>query len=286
MEIQPATPAMFDGIHQVLREFGGELSEQDWRRLLEYRFGDRSHRGWVSIKDGEIIGYLGAIFSQRHGGRFCDLTSWIVKAKHRKGSLHLLQPMLELEDHTLLNFSPSPFTLAVFKRLGFEVLEETLLLIPPLSPRLAPRGCEVVRGAAEISRLLKPSDRQIYDDHQPYEVNHIVVRGPEGYCYLVVSKTRLRRWPVSFIHYVSNPELLASAINVVQRELLRLHRTVLTVVDSRLVEGHPLRGARRYALAQPRLYKPAPSLPVAPRLIDSLYTEFVVLNPRRWTFNY
>lgn len=286
MEIRPATPEMFEDIHEVLLEFGGALTKEDWRRLLDYRFSDEPHRGWVGLKGEDIVGFLGAIYSEREGARICDVSSWIVKAEHRKGNLHLLKPLMDLEEQVVLNFSPSAFTLAVFKRLGFEPLDEHLLLIPALTPSRAPRRCRVLTEPTEVMAALTPAERRIRRDHLPYGLSHLVLNSPRGHCYLVASRTRFRRWPVSYLHHVSNPELFAAGINVVQRALFRAHGTLLTAVDSRLVEGFPIRGAYRHRLAQPRLYRPATSQRVERRALDSLYSEFVVLNPRRWTFNF
>jgi hypothetical protein len=284
MEIRRATPEMFDDIYGVLSEFGGALVKDDWRRLLDYRFSDQDYRGWVGVVNGEVVGFLGAIFSERGGARYCGLTSWIVKKQHRKGNLKLLAPMFELKDHTLLNFSASPFTAALFKRLGFGVLDEELVLIPAVTPRLAPRGFEVVTSHREIEQLLDPAEHKAWVDHQPYRLDHVVVRRGGEHCWVAASKTKLKRMPVSHLHHVSNPRLFSELINVVQRELFCANRTVLSVVDRRLVAGHPMPGSVRWRLAQPRLYRPATPAPQGP--IDSLYTELVLLNPRRWTFNH
>jgi hypothetical protein len=282
VDVVKATPDMFDGIYAVLREFGGNLTREDWKRLLDYRFSDQGYRGWVSVVNGEVIGYLGAIFSRRGDERFCNLTSWIVKKEHRKGNLKLLEPMLDLTDHTVLNLSPSAFTYALFKKLGFSVLDEEIVLIPPVTLQRTPPGFKRVRGA-DLERTLSAQELQLFRDHQPYGLCHLVLSGPQGHLYVVASKTSFRRLPVSCIHHVSNPALLGPLLNVVQRELRRDHRTLLTLADARLVERCQIRGGLRHRLARPRLYRPGRPAPVQP--IDTLYTELVVHNPRRWVFN-
>lgn len=284
--IARATPDMFDAVHEVLREFGGALTKKDWRRLFDYRFSSVGYRGWVAIDGGEITGYLGAIFSERLGARFCSLTSWIVKKARRTGDLSLLAPVFDLVDHTLLNFSPSKFTLALFKRFGFSVLDDELVLLPPVLPQWAPYGSHVVSDPRTIQLLLDPQDMRIFRDHAPYPLTHLVLTIGSDYCYIVASRTKFRRYPSSFIHYVSNPALFCRATNPVLRTLARQHGTLLTTIDGRLLEGNRLRGAHRYVLDQPRLYRPALGAPVRREAIDSLYSEFVVLNPNRWTFNF
>jgi hypothetical protein len=282
LDIQPATQDMFDEIHPVLSEFGGALTRDDWKRLLDYRFSARPHRGWVARVNGEVVGYLGAIFSERAGAHFCCLTSWIVKAAHRKGNLRLLAPMFELKDHTLLNLSASPFTAALFQRLGFSVLDTHVLIIPPITPRdLRPRH-RAVTELSELERMLGPTDRQFFSDHRPYPLTHLVLEGDGARCYVVASKTRFKRVPVSYLHHVSDPQCLAQGINTLQRALWRTHRTLFTLVDRRLMGPCRIRGSLPYRLAQPRLYRPAAPAPGG--IIDSLYTELALLNPARWTF--
>ncbi len=286
MEIRRATRDMFEAIHDVLQEFGGTLTRDDWKRLVDYAFNAEDYCGWVSIDRGEVVGYLGAIFSRRGSERFCGLTSWITKKSHRKASLHILMPMLELKDHTLLNYSASPFTYELFKkRLGFEVLDEQLVMIPAVTPRLTPAGWRRVKTAVEIEQTLSAEQSRLWRDHLPYPVTQLVLSGPEGSCYAVASKTLFRdKVPISYLHHVSNPDLLARAVNLVQRELFLEHSTLFTAVDARLLQGEKIRGALRWTLAQPRLYRPASPKPSG--VVDSLYSELVLLNPSRWSFNH
>jgi hypothetical protein len=288
MNVQPATPDQFDDIHDVLVEsFGDGFSKEDWRQIIDYDF-DRTHRdrGWVLVDRAKIVGFLGGIYSRRGRDAFCNLTAWAVRKSHRASSLELLLPLLELHDHTLLNLSPNPFTLAVFRRMGFDDLEDRLTIVPPVVPELAPKGYTLLRGHDAIRQVLKGDDLRIFDDHAGYACTHLVFVGPEGYSYVVAARTKLRRIPTTYIYYRSNPELFRSLVNPMQRAFARLHRTAFSVIDTRLTADVPLRGCPTYRLAQPRLYRPAARSRRRRAAIDALYTELVVLDPRRWTFNY
>jgi hypothetical protein len=288
MHVEAAMPDKFDAIHEVLVEsFGAGHAKEDWRRNIDYDFEEgRGDRGWVLVDQTKIVGFLGGIYSRRGDDAFCNLTAWAVKKSHRAASLELLLPMLELRDHTLLNLSPSPFTLAVFRRMGFADLEDRLTLIPPIGPWYAPAGYELLRDHDSIRTVLKGDDLRIFEHHADYACTHLVFAGPHDYSYVVASKTRLRRFPTSYIYYRSNPELFRSLLNPMQRALARLHRTAFSVIDARLTADAPLRACPTYRLAQPRLYRPAARSSLLRTAIDALYTELVVLDPRRWTFNY
>ena len=288
LEVRPATADMFGKIRDVLLEFGSGFGEQEWRRLFDYDFEpDRKDRGWALFDGDTAVGFLGAIFSRRRGESFCNLTSWVVKKAYRsKAGLQLLLPVLALKDHTFLNLSPTPFTLAVFRRMGFRDLEDRLVLIPPIYPQRTPREYRLIEDHATIDGILEGEDRQVFRDHRRYPCTHLLFAGRHDYSYVVAGKTRLRRVPTSFVYYRSNPDLFRRLAGPTARALLTAQRTLLSVIDARLCADAPLRGCPTYQLHQPRLYRPATTSSRRREDIDTLYSEFVLLDPRRWTFNY
>ena len=281
---------MFGAIANVLAEFGPGFSDHDWKGLFDYEFGgagQRKDRGWALFDGESVVGFLGAIFSRRGDESFCNVTSWVVKKSHRsRAGLQLLLPVLALKDHTILNLSPTPFTLAVFRRMGFRDLEDHLVVIPPVYPQRGTRGYRLIRSHAEIDARLEGEDRQVFRDHRRYPCTHLLFAGPNDYSYVVAGKTRLRRLPTSFIYYRSNAALFRRLAGPMQRALLASHRTLFSVIDARLCADAPLRGCPSYRLHQPRLYRPALTSSRRREDIDTLYSELVLLDPRRWTFNY
>lgn len=288
LEVRPATLEMFGEIRDVLSEFGPGFTEHDWRGLFDYDFGgERKDRGWALFDGHAVVGFLGAIFSRRGGEAFCNVTSWVVKKSHRsRAGLQLLLPVLAMKDHTVLNLSPTPFTLAVFRRMGFCELDDRLVLIPPVYPQRGTGPYRLIRDHATIDALLEGEDRQVFRDHRRYSCTHLLFAGSHDYSYVVAGKTRFRRFPTSFVYYRSNPKLFRRLAGPMQRALLMSHRTLFSVIDARLCADVPLRGCPTYQLRQPRLYRPALTSTRRREDIDTLYSEFVLLDPRRWTFNY
>lgn len=292
MEVLPATEDMFDDIHAVLREFGSNrFEEKDWRELIAYRWPiEEDYRGWVLADHGKVVGFLGAIFSARaRAGRqekFCKLTSWIVKRDFRHGSLQLVRPLRGLDDYTLVNFSPSKVAAAAFERLGFRELETEVVVIPPRVPRWSSRAGELLTRPDEILSALSAEDAQSYRDHERYNCVQLVVRQGDEYCYLVASPTKLRRWKAAFVHHLSRPAVFAAKLNLVQRALVRSLGTRLTLVDRRLLGGERLAWCYGHRLMQPRLYRPSAQRCPERSRIDSLYSECVLLDSARWTYNY
>jgi hypothetical protein len=288
LEVRSATADMFGKIRDVLSEFGPGFGDQDWLRLFDYDFErDHKDRGWALFDGETVVGFLGAIFSRREGDRFCNVTSWIVKKSHRsRAGLQLLLPVLALRDHTILNLSPTPFTLAVFRRMGFVDLEDRLVVIPPIYPPGMARGYRVIRDHATIDGILQGEDRRVFRDHRRYACTHLLFAGSHDYSYVVAAKTRVRRVPTSYVYYRSSAELFRRLAGRMQLELLRSHRTVVSAIDARLCADAPMRGCPTYKLRQPRLYRPATTSSRRREDIDTLYSEFVLLDPSRWTFNY
>jgi len=194
-------------------------------------------------------------------------------------------PVNELEDHTILNLSPTAFTRAVFGRMGFVELERRIVLIPAIYPTLGPPGYSMTTDPDVIERSLGGDDLRIFNDHRRYPCTHLLFQGPHDYSYVVAGRTRFRRLPTTFIYYRSNPRLFRALLGRTQLALSRAHRTAFTIIDRRLCGEAPLRGCPSYELSQPRLFRRAKASSLRAEDIDTLYSEFVVLNPGRWTFN-
>ncbi len=288
LEVRTATPEMFGDIRGVLSEFGPGFGDDEWRRIFDYDFDrDRRDRGWVLLDGEHVVGFLGAIFSLRRGERFCNVTSWVVKKSHRsRAGLRLLLPLLAMKDHTILNLSPTPFTLSVFRRMGFCELDDRLVIIPPFYPQATPRGYRRITDPEVMDGILQGEDRQVFRDHRRYPCAHVLFAGPRDYSYVVAGKTRLRHLPASFIYYRSSPTTFRKLLGATARALATSQRTLISIIDGRLCADAPLRGCPTYKLHQPRLYRPAARSTHRREDIDTLYSEFVLLDPRLWVFNY
>jgi hypothetical protein len=149
-----------------------------------------------------------------------------------------------------------------------------------------PRGYRRITDDATIDSILEGEDRQVFRDHRRYPCTHLLFAGPHDYSYVVAGKTKLRRLPASFIYYRSNPDMFRRLLGPTSRALLTSQRTALSVIDGRLCADAPLRGCPTYKLHQPRLYRPATTSSRRREDIDTMYSEFVLLDPRRWVFNY
>jgi hypothetical protein len=289
MEVQPVGPGQFDEVYPLLLEFGNpRMSRDDWRRML---FDvpwpvDETCRGWVLRDGGAAVGYLGGIFSARTVGgerrRFCNLSSWIVRASHRSASLQLLGPALALRSHTIVNLSPSPTAYEVFRAFGFEVLERAQrLAIPVAGPRTAwawARG-RVWTAPEAVRTRLEPAARTVFDDMRGTLARQVLVEDRGRQCHVVATRGPWKRGlSLAQIAHASDWELFWRHAPRLNAALFRVLGTVGLRVDARWATGrHPAFSTER-ALPQPHLFRPA-SPDITPERVDGLYSE---LMGQRW----
>jgi len=274
---------MFDEVYPLLQEFPQQnLSKDLWRRML---FDppwpvEEPQRGYVLIDGGTVVGFYGTMFSRRvvrgERIRICNLSSWIVKETHRAHSLQLLRPILALEDYVLVNPSPNAAVLPIFRRLGFQVLDDTQWLVAPLAnPRqlLAGLGTSLLTDPRRIHQRLDAVGREISDHLRgTVAAQALLVRGGRS-CHVVATASRWKgRWRLAHVRYASDWEMVWDHTLPLAAAFLRTLGTVGLRLDGRHAAGRAPTFAVRRPIALPPLYRPGPS-GIAPNLVDGLYAE-------------
>lgn len=266
----------------LLRLFpdGARVAAQ-WERFSIHHWPfDEGCFGYALEERGELVGFLGLIFSAREveGSRvrICNPSCWIVKPEFRSESLALLSPLAGLRDYTIVNLTPSAEVLPIFRLMKFRDLEGSLRIFLP-RPELAFLSARrrVVFDPDRIGSLVGPEDRRILEDHRNLGCHHLALTGPDGYCYLVVTRRKKRRFTVAHIHYLSNLELFLPHISGAVPGICARLRVAGVQVDERLLRGREPAWSVRGRLPQPRVYR---SKDLSPEQIDGLYTEMVFLN--------
>ncbi len=282
--IEKATVEDFERIYPQLREcFGDAMAEAEWRKLFVTRWDSpEEFRGYMLLKDGEVKGFLGLIFSRRTlDGRvekFCNMTSWCVSEECRGQSLSMLLAALKLRGYTFTNFTASPTVAAILSRLGFRefaVHQQVVLPLPTL--RLSGRGCACVFEPEKIRARLGESDRAIFDDHQQLGCEHLLLSSDEGDCYIIVKKTWRKHLPFVKVHYLSRADVFAACVERMAAKICLRLRVCGVMVDERYLRGRELKRSVRYP-HQRRAYFKTGSNALDETRIDTLYTELVVLH--------
>ncbi len=281
--VRKATLELFDQIHPLLLHFRDiPLDRDQWRRILSIRWSRyHDHFGYVLVRDGQVLGFLGTFFFERVVGgrehRFCDLFCWIVPEEHRQHSLQLLFPVLKLQDTTVMSLTPSQGASLILARFGFTVLETHMVILPFLPRPVRGQGVRLVTKKAAILRLLDDRDLLLFRDHDLPGCGHLLLveeTRAERYCYLVFNTVRKKGIRCTQIYHLGDPWIFRQGLAGLQRYFLRRNHTLFTLVDRRLLRGGWPAPAYERGLRFPRLYRPAG---LEPAQVDNLYTELVLM---------
>jgi hypothetical protein len=283
LTIRKAVSGDFERVYPLLQGFGGTpISKELWRKLFVSPWEPlEDFCGYLLLKDGEVKGFLGLIFSKRmfkgKTEKLCNMTSWIVNEECRGESLSMLMEVLKLRDYTLTNFTASPTVATILSKLGFRdfgIDQLVLLPVPYIGwPGRRPR---CVFDLQTIKSKLSGEDLRIFEDHQGLNCQHLLLCSDDGDCYVVLKKTRRKRLSFAKVHYLSNAGVFREGMKrLTARICLRLG-VFGVMVDERYVEGNPLRAAAKYPHQRKGYFK-SDSI-VDENLIDTIYSELVILH--------
>jgi hypothetical protein len=277
VEILPVHRSDLQAVERFLaREWTGEV-EESGRRMRERNWmpGNESF-GLRLVADGEIVGYLGAGYSLRPVNgtmeRFCAIAPWFVKDGYRTQSLRMLFKLLEQQDMTYVNYTPSRDMFKLFTGLGFKALDQVKVLMPPLlnTDRLRPWRSRLLTEPAEVRAALKGGTAaKIFDDHMQTMCRQIAIVAGDRVCYLAAGRRVLRGLRFAEILHVSEPALLAAQFERIVWLLCRHFKAVGVAADERLIAGAKVRGFR-YKLHSPGVFK---STRVRREDIDNMWSE-------------
>jgi hypothetical protein len=282
--IERATGGDFERIYPQLRQcFGDSFAKDDWRKIFVSQWKTpEEFCGYMLLNDGEVKGYLGLLFSSRvinnEVEKFCNMTSWCVSDECRGQSLRMMLEALRLKDYTFTNFTASPTVAEISRRLGFIELEVPQQVIFPLPGfRITGRGCACEFDLEKIRDCLNENDRILFDDHQHYNCEHLLLRSSRGYCYVVLKKTVRKHLPFAKVHYLSDAEIFAECVESLMAKICLRLKVFGVMVDERYLNGHTLSKSVRFPHQRKAYYKSS-SASLESTQIDTLYSEIVVLH--------
>ena len=280
--IKKATVKDVDKLLPLLFELDSiNQTHEEWKRLFKLHWDDsQNYFGYVMYDGDTAVGFLGLLFSRRvvndKPNKFCNITSWIVRKEYRRQSLHLLLPVLELDNHTITVLTCNSGTYFITKKLGFIDLEigQRVILPLPFLPKSKP-STNIIFDHAEIEKQLKGETLKIYHDHRNLNCFHILICGTKGICYLVGARTIKKNIPLAHIHYVSDHRVFSSHISAVSGRLWWQIKVIGLLVDERLLQRETIFPSIHFSLTHPRVYK---SNTLKSSDIDLLYSEYQILN--------
>jgi hypothetical protein len=280
--IKKVTEKDFEKLLPLLFELDSRKQTQDeWLNLFRAHWDDNeNYFGYVMYDGKNAVGFLGLLFSERTLNnnliKFCNVTSWVVKKKYRRQSLHLFYPVLELDNHTITVLTCNTGTHLIMKKLGFIDLEIGQRIIFPIPISLKfNSSTKIIFDLSEIEKKLKGEELKIFNDHRSLNCFHVMICGPEGECYLIGSRTIKKNIPLAHVHYISDHRFFSSHINSISGRICWRMKVLGILVDERQLHGETIFPSIYFNLPHPRVYK---SDTLKSEEIDLLYSEYQILN--------
>src|SRR5216684_9112169 len=288
LTIREARGEDFPRVYPLLLEFHNKgLTKDQWNQLFVDHSGLQNDRfGWVMVDEAEVVGFVGTILSERtirgEKMRLCNTSSWIVKNEYRAHSLALHAKVLADKSVAVTNLSPTPQVLKLLVKLGFTLMDKSeRVIVPIVTPRTLMDRCEILTEARAVESALDGDRLRFFRDHQlPYN-HHVLVRAPEGDCYVMMNRSlkAIRgklRLPFARVHHIGAPEVFTRHTEKLVARIATSLRVVAMIVDERMLGGH----APWHSFARPGGKRKAAfrSDKLTEQDIDGLYTEAVLLN--------
>ena len=285
MIVRPATENDIDGMVALLQgHMNPKWTAERWRRLFTYDW--QAHRpdfGRVVDRDGEVVGCLAAVYSERviedRLERFCKPCAWYMRKDVRREGAGLGLKMMQhltadLTRHYVINTS-SAHTTNLLRRAGFADLdaEKYVWTRESAAATAMRRKIDVITDPATIDRLVDAAERRLIKDHAGLPVNAILVRHADGQTLIVLAETVKgggERW--LDVLYASDPLCLARHGAALAGDLLNGSGEFLAA-DCRFCETSPPNAVRR-PIAVPHFTK---KTGLAPHHLDHLYSEIQLL---------
>ena len=108
--VRKAISEDFHAIYPLFAEFNNpNLTRNDWQQLFNNCFeSDEGFCGYLMEHNGDIVGYIGMLFSKRITGgiekKFCNLTGFVVKKEFRSKMLLYIKIISQFLSNRIYNF--------------------------------------------------------------------------------------------------------------------------------------------------------------------------------------
>ncbi len=276
--IRKAMPDDFERVYPLFSGFREPRpSKEKFQKLFIPRWGsEEAHVGFILEEEGEVVGYLGTLFSIREiNGRkekFCNLCTWIVKEEFRTEGLLLLFQVLRMKDVTVTNFTGNRVAPLLMK-FGFRPLDAEARILLPF-PSFGDE-CEVLFDASRIAPLLDSRDRRVFEDHREFDTPFALLKTREGNSLISFGRTKRKRLPLLEIHYLSRRDVFINHVGHLLPKLCFYTRTVGLMVGEHYLKGKTLPFSLSIPQRQIRLFR---SSRVSVEEMDTMYSELQVLN--------
>lgn len=255
--IDPIQTADLDEVGQFLHDnLAKRISARDWSGSLRHRWAEQvPNHGMQMRADGKLVGVMLAVYSDQWiDGKiehFCNPHSWCVLDEHRHASLNLVLALIKQRGYHYTMFTPNPKVAQVFLGLRFKLLDNRLLYLPNLLPRLW--GGVVESRTEHIAPHLSGTALQQFEAHRQIPWLQFVAFGEPGdMCLAIYKRIRWKKMACAMLMHLSDPAALERHGGLLRRHLLLERGMPVTRVEARFLSSAP-RLAVHTVRTQPKL---------------------------------
>ncbi len=270
-------PHDYERVLPLLHQFeNSTISDEQWKSLFENRWNhEEGIVGYGLENNGRIVGFIGLIFAKRlirdEEITFCNISSWIVEKEFRHESLLLTKPLLKMKDYVITSFTTIPDAYIVWKRFGFKDLGQHSKIFFPLpffNSKLTSKKNDGID-----TTLLPLSQKRILDDNICDFISFMNFSNQDENCLIAYKIKQIRKLPIAYIAYISNPEFLKKNIRSIIFKICLKNKVVGAYFEEFYCEGIDYSLIYNTGRPCPNVYK---SEKLLPQDIDFLYSEFVL----------
>lgn len=213
--IEPIQDSDLLSFCQFLTEhLSSERTAEQWASAFQQNWGvEKPNNGFLLRDDGNIVGGIGAIYSERiirgQPECFCNITSWCVLEAYRAQSMRLAMAVVSQPGFHFTDLTPTEVVSKTLQFLKFKPMNERHAIWPNFPwPVAALWGVRVITNADDIAEVLPVDAAKIFRDHRhlPW-LRHLAVGRPGSYCYVAWKPNRLKGVNGAFILGFSDAEL-------------------------------------------------------------------------------
>ena len=281
--VRPANASDIPAAVELLHtRMNARIASERWRRILDYPWRPQeAERGWLVEDRGFIVGFMGAIYSDRvvagQVHRFCDLSSWYLMRDYRGDGTGdaLLRAGMAKPDVTYQTMTARRATGRKIRALGFEVLDDTRHVFRPLGTAAKKQfGLTVSNDPATIRAHLDPDQRRAHDLHAGFGLGEAYI--PDLGLWLVWQR-KLKGEGLAYheVLHASQPARLSANAQAICDAVVSGDTGVLAI-DSRWMRPDDEAGTIE-TIPLPRWFR-SPDLPGA--AVDHLYSEVILLDQK------
>jgi hypothetical protein len=197
MSVKKTTLNDFEKIYPLLLAFNSPYSRDDWRRIFDYQWeGAQDHVGYHLENHGEVVGFMGLIFSCRYKNNrrylFCNISSLIVKPEYRSSTLLLLRKLTGYQNTIFTGLGPIDESYRLMILLGFTSFESQYKIIPTINGLFLNIRQMVVDESNNLVNKLDSENKRIFLDHQNLQCKSILIE-KNGKSVLLIYSTDVQK---------------------------------------------------------------------------------------------